>query len=125
MQKSGSLLRTIRYGDYGMQNPELSESGGNSGKANLRYTIENEWAIFRGGMIDMREPTKTIAALMKSLCKKARCHDFFCGRDFSSADEYIDDCGIEAQTPSNSATFWKQVGFTHHITFVSHQSLQD
>jgi hypothetical protein len=114
------LLRQPRYGDYGIQNPALSNASF-LGRANLRYTSEENWIIFRGSnRIDQRSETRNLSAEMKALCRLAVKHKGICDADYSWADEYIHSCaGVE--TPANDASKWKAVGFNHHITYVVNQ----
>lgn len=114
------LLRQPRYGDYGIQNPALSDVGF-LGKANIRYTSKESWIVFRGATrIDQRSATHNLSAEMKTLCELAVTCEDICDSDYSWADEYIHACaGVEA--PANDASKWKAVGFNHHITYVVNQ----
>ena len=117
------LKRQVDYGDYGIQNPGPTNAG-HSGNANLRYTLDTRWAIFRGEKIDLASETKNLTALMKPLCRMAASSPRFEGRDFSWADEHIESCAGMA-IPENEHSTWKAVGFNHHMTHVVQQILAE
>ena len=83
--KTAGLSRRPIYGDYGIQNPVPTDVGF-LGSANIRYTLGNEWAVFRGEMIEQANPLKTITAQFKTLCKMVQQFQEFSGADFCWAD---------------------------------------
>jgi hypothetical protein len=114
-----SLARKVDYGDYGIQNPGRPASG-HSGNANIRYTQNTRWVIYRGERIDFGNDTKNLTALMKPLCIMAASSPEFEGKDFCWADEHIADCAGRS-IPENDHPTWKAVGFNHHITHAVRQ----
>jgi Beta protein len=110
------LKRVPLYGDYGIQHP--SPSGvGFLGKANIRYTANSEWIIFRGAKVmDQSVKESNVSAQMKALCEKAITSKSFANLE-CWADEHITECAGQS-TAENEASTWKAVGFNHHMTKV-------
>jgi hypothetical protein len=118
------LSRSPRYGDYGIQNPMLSDVAF-LGRANLRYTSKGDWIVFRGSnRVDPKTEDRNISAEMKKLCKLAVRCDEVKDAGYSWADEYIRSCA-HLEIPANDAPTWKAVGFNHHMTYVVHQLRND
>lgn len=115
-----ALVRIPQFGDYGIQNPVLSNAAF-PGSANIRYTREREWFVLRGQIVDHRFPETTPAVLMKPLCEDLVSREWYCGADFSPADEYYHECATGQASPADSQTDWKLMAFNHHITFVASQ----
>jgi hypothetical protein len=118
--ESKKLLRLPTFADYGIQNPSPTHAAF-SGSANIRYTLSDRWGVFRGDMIKPKIKTKTLSALMKTLCVQASTHQDFCGSGYSWGDEFIFQSAAPRAVASNSASEWKAVGFAHHITYVARQ----
>jgi hypothetical protein len=111
------IPRTPDFGDYSIANPNLIEVDPRimTMSANIRYTSEDEWFIFKARNV-RKHGYDQFFDLAKSVVEQ-KC---YCGRDFSWGDEYIAKCAKKEVGPGN-ATTWRKVGNSHHLTFVAHQ----
>jgi hypothetical protein len=113
-----SLSRTPTYGDYGIQNPFLMEGFDfriMDMTANIRYTREAEWIIFKGAGIK-----KIGREQIRSICRAVIRHAAYCGVDHCAGDNYINECAA-GRVPVGVPATWRRVGTTHHLTFVVNQ----
>lgn len=111
------LNRMPSFGDYAIANPSYSEIDPRFMQmtANIRYTGDNEYIIFKGRLIK-RHGWEQIY----ELCKQAVNHPQYCGKDFSWGDKHIFECANLECTTGNSET-WRRVGTNHHLMFVVEQ----
>lgn len=118
---SKKLQRNPVYGDYGIQHPS-AQPAPVMGKANVRYTLAEDWKVFRGSDTMKRgSETRDYAPQMKPLCKLVCADSAFCSSDFSPGDQYIYEVANDEVAPSNDASRWKSVGFSHHLTYAAKQ----
>jgi hypothetical protein len=106
--------RIPTYGDYTIVPPSFSGAVDfrvikTAGR--LVYTTGNKWIVRKGGAFrDDREQ-------MHDHCLHILNSGKFRGPGFSPGDDYIEKCAKREAGPSN-ATYWKQVGISHHIMHV-------
>jgi hypothetical protein len=100
------------FGDYAADCATMAFGGG-GGRAirHYRYTTPDAWLVERGG------DSGTDTAAMRDVCRRILDSGQFAGRTFSSADEYIFRTA-HGQAGPGSATTWRAVNTTHHITRV-------
>lgn len=106
-------IRLPIFGDYAINRPEVStvDQRFMRGRANIRYTIDNNWLIARGQKLrDLSES--------KGLCGTIVSSAFYRGQDFSLGDKYILECAKGIATTGNPTT-WRYVGTNHHLTSVA------
>lgn len=115
--RSANGKRIPTFGDYGIQHPNLTEVDPRLIRmsANIRYTVAEAWLILKGRDVRVHRHEQ-----FHELCRKLVARSEFCGATFSPGDEYIARCAEEAAGPGN-ATTWRQVGTSHHLTFVVNQ----
>lgn len=80
--------------------------------ANLRYTIEDNWLVFKG-----RGVRKHGYEQFNAFCKKLVQMPQYAGEHFSWGDAAIRARCKGGVGPGNAST-WRQIGTSHHITFV-------
>lgn len=109
--------RLPTFGDYSINHPEPSEVDPRlmMMTANLRYTIEQEWLIFKGRSVKFHGYEQ-----FHDLCAAVIAHPEYRGPDFSRGDKQISECAGRAVSPGN-ATTWRKIGFNHHMTLVTKQ----
>ncbi|MCS5697253.1 beta family protein [Desulfofundulus thermocisternus] len=110
------INRLPTFGDYTINNPFLIEMDPRLMRmtANIRYTIDDNWLIAKGGQIRKYKWTQAFA-----LCDEIVKDPRFCGPNFSWGDEYIYNCAnrVTGYGPGN-AEIWRRVGTNHHLTFI-------
>ena len=120
-----SLKRIPSFGDYTIQHPLFSEPPpGASPSASIRYTIENDWLLFRGEGLNKKNSAghAQYPAHAQLLAERNE----FSGPDFSMGDLYVYDMAQRAareekvQNPGNPGS-WIKAGINHHLTFVATQ----
>lgn len=118
LNKIGSLGRMPTFGDYAIANPSLVDFDPRFMKmsANIRYTIDTEWLIVKGGSLTRGKGYEQYYDLSEILVKSEK----FLGKDFSAGDRYIFECSSRPANTGN-ATVWRRVGTNHHLVFVEHQ----
>ncbi len=109
-------IRVPIYGDYCMELPTYTSLDMRLIKpaGKVIYTTEDSWIIRKGKAFRSNE------SQMIQHCKYILESGHYKENNFSWGDEKIDKTakGIEC---NKSMTIWKQVGFSHHITFVAEQ----
>ncbi len=83
--------------------------------ANIRYTTDEDWLIFRGHSVKKKGYEQ-----FYFLCEKITEHDAYRGKKFSFGDSHIAKCAKKECGPGN-ATTWRTVGTSHHIALVLEQ----
>lgn len=113
-----SLPRMPVYGDYAIAHPDLVELDPRiiTMSANIRYTIDDEWLIFRGRSIEKHGAAQHIA-----FCKALVARPEYSGKAFSAGDAHIDKCANNGSAGPGNATTWRRVTTNHHLTFVVRQ----
>ncbi len=112
------LPRMPAFGDYAIQNPEppADDVGGNTMRANVRYTTTSETIIARG-----RGPVSQEGAEQyHDLCKQITARQEFSGPQYSWGDSVIDECANGLRDPGWQST-WRGAGTSHHLQFVTDQ----
>lgn len=117
---SQHLLRKPTLGDYGISNPELVEMDPRVMRvsANIRYTAEEEWIIFKGEWL--RRPGGTGFQQFHDLSRQVIAHPAYKGNGFSWGDSLISNCANGNWGPGN-LTDWRAIGTNHHLVLVSNQ----
>lgn len=113
----GSSPRTLVFSDYGADDPGFRKMDVFFlGSANLRYTIEDNWLVYRGHTLRRSPGYEQFRAMCRQLIERPE----YCGPSFSWGDSYIDRCAAGKEGPGNHST-WRKVATSHHIKFVLHQ----
>lgn len=81
--------------------------------AQLRYTTEDEWLVFKERNIRDFGNEQFIV-----ICKKLVERDEFSGPDFSWGDRYIADRAHGIDTRPGNPRMWRKVGTSHHLAMV-------
>lgn len=110
--KAKGIERKPAFSDYATRS--LRDGVGGRGKpaANIRYTINNQWAVIGGkkledgGSEDMRE-----------LCDSLLRQDFYAGSEYSTGDLFFSEVSHERESPGN-AVQWVQWSLNHHLVKV-------
>lgn len=112
------LPRVPAFGDYAIQNPEppADDIGGNTMRANIRYTTTSETIVARGRGPVSQEGSEQY----HGLCKLITARPEFSGPGFSWGDAVIDQCAKELRDPGSQPT-WRGAGTSHHLQFVTGQ----
>lgn len=112
-----AIPRLPTFGDYAIAHPTLSDVDPRimTISANVRYTTESDWLIFRGMSVG-----KHGSSQYAEFCKTLLTRPEYGGANFSAGDGYIARCASGAVGHGNSTT-WRRVATNHHITFVSRQ----
>lgn len=114
MREQG-MSRMPAFGDYAVQHPHPPhDGGGNTERANIRYTTSRETVVARGfGLATQGGPEQ-----YRDLCQQLVGRADFAGRDYSWGDETIEDCadGVIEPGPRNA---WRGAGTSHHIQLVT------
>lgn len=115
---SKSQLKTMpNYGDYAISNPapfkldpKLMQMS-----ANIRYTVNEDFLIFKGISIKKGKWSQA-----QNLCDKIINHPQYYGKTFSWGDTYIFNCAYGLISTGNAET-WRRVGTNHHLKLVINQ----
>lgn len=113
-----SNIRIPIFGDYVINNPEILTIDPRimKPKANIRYTIDDNWLIARG------ENVKDYGlAQHQELCKLVVNSSKFNGSSFSNGDKYISDCANGTASTGNLTT-WRQMGTNHHLEMAAQEA---
>lgn len=100
------------FGDYAADSSKMV-FGGKGGRPipHYRYTTESSWLIERG------KENGSVQEVMKDVCGRIVNSGHFANPRFSSADLFIYRNSLGLEGPG-SATTWRQVNTTHHVTRV-------
>jgi hypothetical protein len=111
------LPRLPTFGDYGISHPVSNEVDPRLMRmsANLRYTLEEQWLIFKGRNVRDHGYDQ-----FRGHCRALVQRSEFSGAAFSWGDSYIHRCAAGTDGPGN-ATTWRKVGTSHHLAFVTRQ----
>lgn len=83
--------------------------------ANIRYTAEREWVIFRGAGVKANGYEQ-----YRSLCRLVIDHPHWRGPGYSWGDRYIAECAAGTEGTGNMTT-WRKVATSHHLQTVNEQ----
>lgn len=116
-RKRGKLPRLPTFGDYAISHPDMVEIDPRMMRmsAQLRYTIETDWLIFKG-----RNVRDYGYEQFGDICRDVAARPEFSGEAFSKGDAFIANCGAGYGGPGN-ATTWRRIGTNHHLTLVVRQ----
>jgi hypothetical protein len=115
------LSRVPAFGDYAVQHPHppLEEGGGNTMRANVRYTTATETLVARG-----RGPVRIEGnEQYRDLCQQLVARPEFCGASFTWGDGVIAACASGALAPG-AQRMWRGAATSHHLRFVTEQLRQ-
>lgn len=109
------IPRYPSFGDYIISNPEYSRLDPRIMRmsANIRYTADNEYLIFRGYSVTTPKYGKWKQA--QELCQRVVLHPKYSGEFYSFGDKYIYGCANETESNGNAET-WRKIGTNHHLT---------
>jgi hypothetical protein len=107
--------RLPAYGDYAIAHPGLPPEGQATILAQLRYTIQNEFMIWKG-----KNAIKTGYGQFLSICADLVSRPEFRGATFSAGDQEIEGKATNGGSPGNAET-WRNIGTNHHIETVLDQ----
>jgi hypothetical protein len=110
------LARVPAFGDYAVQHPEppLDDIGGNTMRANIRYTTRNATLVARGRGPVSREGSEQYY----ELCEQLVARPEFAGASYSWGDAIIADCANGSREPG-SQNLWRGAGTSHHLQLVT------
>lgn len=100
------------FGDYAADCATMNFGGrGRRAIRHYRYTTRDAWIVERG------DDRSTDAAAMRDVCQRLVESGDFAGRSFSAGDEFIF-LTARGEVGPGTATRWRAVNTTHHITRV-------
>jgi hypothetical protein len=101
------------FGDFCADSSKLTFPKSSGGRAipHYRYSTPTAWFVVRGADRGTHETT------MRDVCRRIVSTEHFAGRGFSLADDAIFRTSSGAAGPG-TATNWRQINTTHHITRV-------
>lgn len=104
----------LLFGDYAADCAKLSfgRKGGSGAIRHYRYSTPDDWYVPRGAS------TGTHDEVMREVCQRILDSGYFAGREFSSADDFIFLTANGEASGPGSATTWRAINTTHHITRV-------
>lgn len=113
------LPRSPTFADYTINHPE--PPAGLDPRlmrisAQLRYTAETDWLVFKERNIRDYGSEQFVA-----ICKRLIARDEFSGADFSWGDRYIFERGTGEDTRPGNPMMWRKVGTNHHLLKVLSQ----
>lgn len=116
-KKREKLPRMPTFGDYGISHPDMVEIDPRMMRmsAQLRYTTEAEWLIFKG-----RNVRDYGYEQFSDICRVVASLPEFSSEAFSKGDAFIANCGEGYGGPGN-ATTWRRIGTNHHMTMAVRQ----
>jgi hypothetical protein len=117
--KAARPKRLPTYGDYAVQHPSPphgEDGGGNSMRANIRYTAAGRTLVARG-----RGPViQAGKGQYRDLCKMLAERSEFAGKDYSWGDRVIQECA-DGRTPPGAQDRWRGAGTSHHLRLATEQ----
>jgi hypothetical protein len=114
--------RLPTYGDYAVQHPEPphdENGGGNTMRANIRYTVEQLTLVARGHGPVVQAGREQY----RDLCRMLMEREEFAGREFSWGDAIIEDCATGLCEPG-AQSLWRGAGTSHHLRQATDQVSQ-
>lgn len=124
--------RNIVYSDYTVRNPDNIIKGFSRGSTSVRYTLENNFQVFRGTQED--KPFKYLVHAMNIRALYSDIYpESYCWGDEAITDKanQLEEClnsGIDPETyekfSTGNPTDWVAWSVNHHITVVLKSNLQ-
>jgi hypothetical protein len=116
-RRNRQIARVPTFGDYAISHPEPAEVDPRIMRpsASIRYTCNSAWLILKARNLrdhGYQQFHKMCLALIR--------RSEYCGQQFSTGDQYIDDCAAELVGTGNLTT-WRKVGTSHHLAFAVRQ----
>lgn len=108
------LKRMPAFGDYGIASPKLPHTGPAKILAQLRYTHEQNFLVWKGADI-RKEGYEQFFGICEQLVELPE----FRGPEFSSGDAVIAE-KAEGSGTSGNPTKWREIANSHHFAEVSH-----
>lgn len=110
------LPRMPAFGDYAIQNPDppADDIGGNTMRANIRYTASTETIVARGRGPVSQEGSEQY----QDLCKQLVVRSEFAGATYSWGDSVIAECATGLRD-HGSQSLWRGAGTSHHLQLVT------
>jgi hypothetical protein len=117
LRTTAALNRNMQYGDYCIAHPLIADIDPRlmNMSGNLRYTTSNNFIIYKGTNV-----RKNGFSQMRVLCQHLVNSTYFCGKNLSWGDSYIEDCSNGNSSTGNAET-WRRVGTNHHLEFIVSQ----
>lgn len=112
--RSGFPVQTT-YGDYGVDTPTFTASGGRA-YSNIKYTTLSHWLFIRGENVT----TPGGYGIFNDNCRILVAHSEFKGAAFSAGDNFFNMKATTGATSGN-ATQWRMAMYSHHIAMVLDQ----
>lgn len=110
--------RGLRFGDYGIVNPDFVFSGPNpNANAKIRYTHGSNIVYFRGE--GLYNPSRF--GQYHDLSRRVMNSGVFLGSEFSYGDREIELCAGRDCNPGNLAS-WIRIDMNHHIEYTAKQT---
>jgi hypothetical protein len=103
------------FGDYAIAHPSLPPSGRATILAQLRYTLQNEYLIYKG-----QDAIDHGYGQFFAICADLVSRPQFSGAQFSYGDGMIHARATTGGSPGNAET-WRTIGTSHHVEMVIHQ----
>jgi hypothetical protein len=115
-------LRIPTFGDYAVAHPDPSTGDIDprviSISAGLRYTIDGQWLVAKGGLFKGTGGRSLGGAAAIPVAQMIAGAPEFCGPDFSAGDAWIDQTA-NGGTNGGSPQTWRKAATNHHLTFVT------
>lgn len=110
------LVRMPAFGDYAVQHPDPPQEvgGGNTMRANIRYTVAGQTLVARGVGPVTVEGNEQYQDLCQQLVQRLE----FAGNDYSWGDSVIVKCASGSVEPGAQPT-WRGAGTSHHLQVVT------
>lgn len=110
------LGRSLWFGDYGIGNWELPDIDVTKMQmsANLRYTSDNDWIVYRGRSVNSDGYGQYV-----DLCELLVSDAVYCGEEYSMGDKNYTET-TRTKKPGN-ASCWRRDATNHHITLAVRQ----
>ncbi|MCW5888936.1 MAG: hypothetical protein KIT14_00135 [bacterium] len=109
--------RLPSYGDYGIGHPDLPPTGRATILAQLRYSIDTQFMIWKGGNVFKQAQGY---GQFLAICRNLIRQQWYDGRTFSAADAEIYEKATVGGSPGNAET-WRRIGLNHHLEKVRAQ----
>jgi Beta protein len=109
--------RLPSFGDYTIAHPGLPPTGRATIIAQLRYTLENSWTIWKGwNVFTHAEGFNQFFAICADLLGSGN----FLGAGFSAGDAEIEEKVTKLDSPGNAES-WRRIATNHHFEMVLDQ----
>jgi len=124
MVAGANISRVPGYSDYAVQFGEYVEPvPGSNPSASVRYTVEDEWVIFRGEALRRKSKDEQGPGAEQWVGHALLLRDSgeFYGPAFSDGDGYIHQMSQKRTRPFGNPQTWIRAGLNHHMTVAARQ----